>query len=201
MVQEILNKIQEIYKFCLKKQEELESKNEAATEFMEGLKEKEGILEENRELLATRKKEIEGVLAKTKETNAVALVQQKEVEEKNKAVGKLVGEAKVKEEKLASSEQSLIARETEVKKIEDVVRLSEETKELAKETAKEREKLDTKSKALGDAQTRVAGEQSDRAMKLAAGEKNVSERERSLTAGQGQLELLVAKEVRKILKK
>ena len=200
-MERLLGKIKETYEFCLKVQKELDGKNEKASVFMEGLKEKEKILAESKERIAAQKRETERILAATKETREVILVQHKEMEGKNIIAGKLVGEAKVKEEKLASLEKSLAAREAEVKKVEDIVMLSEETEELAKKTSADIVELNTRRESFVKTQDRVNADHSIRAMELATKEDKVVEKEKRLTDGREQLEHLVAKEVRKILKK
>jgi len=197
----LLDKINESYKFCLKIQNELERKNESATEFARALNDKERILAERKEALDINKKETDRILAANKETQNAILVQKKEIEGKNIALGKLITEAKAKEESLSLIEKSLIAREVETKKIEDVVSLSEETNDVAREVSKQLVELDTQRKSFAEAQDRVLAIQTSKATELADKEDNVKKKEMQLTEGRGQLEQLVATAVRKILKK
>ena len=197
----LLDKINESYKFCLKIQNELERKNESATEFARALNDKERILAERKEALDINKKETDRILAANKETQNAILVQKKEIEGKNIALGKLITEAKAKEESLSLIEKSLIAREVETKKIEDVVSLSEETNDVAREVSKQLVELDTQRKSFAEAQDRVLAMQTSKATELADKEDNVKKKEMQLTEGRGQLEQLVATAVRKILKK
>jgi len=197
----LLDKINESYKFCLKIQNELERKNESATEFARALNDKERILAERKEALDINKKETDRILAANKETQNAILVQKKEIEGKNIALGKLITEAKAKEESLSLIEKSLITREAEIKKIEDVVSLSEETADIAKEVSKQLVELDTQRKSFAEAQDRVLAMQTSKATELADKEDNVKKKEMQLTEGRGQLEQLVATAVRKILKK
>jgi len=197
----LLDKIKESYKFCLKIQNELERKNESATEFARALNDKERILAERKEALDINKKETDRILAANKETQNAILVQKKEIEGKNIALGKLITEAKAKEESLSLIEKSLITREAEIKKIEDVVSLSEETADVAREVSKQLVELDTQRKSFAEAQDRVLAIQTSKATELADKEDNVKKKEMQLTEGRGQLEQLVATAVRKILKK
>jgi len=197
----LLDKINESYKFCLKIQNELERKNESAIEFARALNDKESILAERKEALDINKKETDRILAANKETQNAILVQKKEIEDKNIALGKLITEAKAKEESLSLIEKSLIAREVETKKIEDVVSLSEETNDVAREVSKQLVELDTQRKSFAEAQDRVLAIQTSKATELADKEDNVKKKEMQLTEGRGQLEQLVATAVRKILKK
>jgi len=73
-------------------------------------------------------------------------------------------------------EKSLITREAEIKKIEDVVSLSEETADIAKEVSKQLVELDTQRKSFAEAQDRVLAIQTSKATELADKEDKCQEK-------------------------
>ena len=200
-MKQILDKVNDLYKFCGKLKEELEGKNSVADDLKNVLEEREKYLDEVKENLEIRKKELTKIEGKTRKIKEISLVHQKEMEGKNTLATSLVGKAKEKEEKLASLEKSLIEREANIKKVEDIIVLSEDTKELAAKTGKDLQELETQRVAFSETMNRTVVEQSQKAKDLEDKEDKLNKEKKRIIDSENHLEALVTKEIKKILKK